>query len=327
MAPSAGKIYPMKLYLVTPKGFFAYNPEEHSLEEILNRDIRAKLATAALRQKVVADAPCDVLIAGSIRKLAARSGNKARRFMLLEAGHIAQNIQLQAVSLKLGTVPVTTFDTKQVRKVCTLPANLEPLYIICVGYPVEPGIGEGAEQEKQAREMTRPRVKRAALIIARENFRDEELFETRRELEMAGVQTVVASTRVGPITGMLGARAEAVVLVSQLRVDDFDAIVFIGGTGAREYFSSLVALNIVREAANKGKVLAAICIAPTVLANAGVLRGVRATSFSSERDKLRQAGAVYTGVPVERDGFIITASGPRASSQFGRAIAEAVAGR
>jgi len=95
--------------------------------------------------------------------------------------------------------------------------------------------------------------------------------------------------------------------------------------GAKEYFDSPVALGIAREAAHKRKVLAAICIAPTVLANAGVLNGVRATSFLSERDRLQQAGAIYTGVPVERAGLIITGSGPMAAVPFGQAIVDALA--
>ena len=127
---------------------------------------------------------------------------------------------------------------------------------------------------------------------------------------------------------MLGGVAEAKILVNQLRVDDFDAIIFIGGSGAAaEYFDNPVALNIAREAARKRKVLAAICIAPTVLANAGVLTGVRATSLLSERDRLVQAGAIYTGARVERDRFIITASDPAAAALFGQAIVDTLAGR
>jgi len=141
------------------------------------------------------------------------------------------------------------------------------------------------------------------------------------------VQTVIASSRTGLVRGMLGGGAEARILVNDIVVDDYDAIIFVGGPGASEYFNSPVALNIAREAANKQKILAAICIAPTVLANAGVLKGVTATSFLSERVRLIRAGARYTGAPVERDGLIITASGPMAAIQFGRAIAEALAGR
>ena len=221
----------------------------------------------------------------------------------------------------LGSVPVGGFDARDISRICRLPANREPIYVICVGYPLAQTTTEaGPGQQSTA-------TKRAVLIVAGENFRDEELFETKRVLDAAAVQTVIASTKTGFIRGMLGNIAETGILVDQLRVDDYDAIIFIGGSGAAEYFENPVALNIAREAVSKGKILAAICIAPTVLANAGVLTGVRATSFLSEREKLVQGGAVYTGVPVERDRFIITGSGPAASVQFGKAVADALAGR
>ncbi len=319
-APSAGAVYPIELYFATPEGLFVYRPAQHSLEEILNQDVRGRLGA-------VANAPCDIIVAGSVRKLAVKFRKEARRYMLLEAGHIAQNIQLQAVCLGLGSVTIGGFDIRGVRKVCRLPKDLEPLYIICVGYPAGQAPTTIGEEEKEARRTDAAKAKRAVLITARENFRDEELFETRRVLDAAGVETVIASSRTGPIRGMLGNIAEARILVNQLRVDDYDAIIFIGGLGAAEYFDNPVALSIAREAAHKRKVLAAICIAPTVLANAGVLRGVRATSFLSERERLQQAGAIYTGVPVERAGLIITGSGPMAAVPFGQAIADALAGR
>jgi len=326
-APSAGALYPIKLYCATPEGMFVYNPQQHSLEETFSADIRGSLAIAALRQEVVANAACDIIVAGSTRKVAAKYGDRARRFMLLEAGHIAQNIQLQAVCLELGSVTVGAFDINQVRKVCKLPIDLEPIYIICVGYPADQDVRQRPEEQSRDRTTDTARAKRAVLIIASQNFRDEELFETKRVLDQAGVQTVIASSRTGLIRGMLGAIAEASILVSELRVDDYDAIIFVGGLGVVEYFDSPVALNIARQAANKRKVLAAICLAPTVLANAGVLNGLRATSFLSEQIQLQNAGARYTGVPVERAGLIITASGPAVASQFGQAIAEALAGR
>jgi len=319
-APSAGAIYPIELYFATPEGLFVYRPDQHSLEETLNQDVRGRLGA-------VANAPCDIIVAGSERKLAAKFRKEARKYMLLEAGHIAQNIQLQAVCLGLGSVTIGGFDIRSVRKVCKLPKTLEPLYIICVGYPAGQIVPAGGEEEKEARKTERPKAKRAVLIAARENFRDEELFETRRVLAAAGVETVIASTTIGAIRGMLGNIAEAAILVNQVRVDDYDAIIFIGGLGAKEYFDNPVALSIAREAAHKRKVLAAICIAPTVLANAGVLNGVRVTSFLSEQDKLVQAGAIYTGVPVERDRFIITGSGPMAAVLFGQAVADTLAGR
>ncbi len=317
-APSAGAIYPITLYFATDEGLFVYDPAEHSLEEVFRGDLRGRLTAAALRQNAVAQAGCDCVIAGSVRKVAAKYGSQARRYILLEAGHVAQNILLQATALDLAAVPIGGFDIKAVGRVCRLDNQAEPLYIIAVGYPA------GAVAVKLGRATDKTGAGKAVLIIAGENFRDEELFKTKRQLEDAGINTVTASTRTGLIRGMLGGTAEATVTLDGLDVDDYDAIVFIGGTGAAAYFGNFNALKIAREAAAKKKVLAAICIAPTILANAGLLQHVKATSFSSERARLIRAGAIYTGVAVERDGLIITGSGPGAAELFGRTIAEAV---
>ena len=126
---------------------------------------------------------------------------------------------------------------------------------------------------------------------------------------------------------MFGRRTKATILLKDISVDDYDAIIFIGGLGAQEYFDNPVALDIARQTVEKQKVLAAICIAPAILANADLIDGVRVTGFISEQPRLEGAGAIYTGVPVEWDGLIITASGPPAAVQFGRAIAEAIASR
>jgi len=320
-APSAGATYPIELYFVTEDGLFVYQPQQHSMEQITEQDIRNDLAATISTPEVVANAGCNIVIAGSSRKVATQFRDKAKTFMLLEAGHIAQNIHLQAVSLGLGSVAIGNFDSRNLDRVCRLQRNLEPIYIICVGYQAP------EETPSISTEQTIAGIRRAVLIVASNNFREEELFETKRALEAAGVQTAIASSRVGIVRGMLGNTAEARIPLNQLRVSDYNAIVFIGGTGAFEYFDNPVALNIAREALNRRKILAAICVAPTILSNAGVLTGVRATSFISERERLVQGGAIYTGAPVERDGLIITSSGPLAAGQFGMAIADAIAGR
>jgi len=317
-APSAGETYPIDLYFATPEGLFVYRPAEHSLEQTSDQDIRSGLAAAASMQESVAMAGCDIIVAGSVRKLTSQFREKARTYMLLEAGHIAQNIQLQAVCLDLGSVTIGGFNSRDVSRTCRLTRGLEPLYIICVGYPIEQAAAEALQEDTGA--------KRAALIVASQNFRDEEFFETKRALDAAAVQTVIASTRIGIIRGMLGI-AEANILVGQLRVEDYDAIIFIGGPGAVEYAANPAALNLAREAVRQRKILAAIDTAPTILANAGVLAGVRATSFFSERNRLILAGAVYTGIPVEQDRLIITGRDPGAAILFGRAVADALTGR
>jgi len=320
-APSAGAIYPIELLFATQDGLFVYRPSDHSLLQNGDQDIRNMLAGATSMAESVAGAGCDIIVAGAVRKLTSQYKEKARTFLHMEAGHIAQNIQLQAVCLGLGSVTVGGFDSKEVRKVCKLSRYLEPLYIICVGHPAGEGtMGTNNGQAGAA-------GKKAALIIGSQNFQDVELFETKRILDAALVQTVIASTRTGVIQGVLGNVAEASIPVNRLKVDDYDAIIFIGGPGAAEYANNPAIMNMVRETVRKGKVLGAIGVAPTILANANVLAGIRATSFLSERDRLLQAGAIYTVFAVERERSIITATGPDAAVQFGRVITNALAGR
>lgn len=317
-APSAGSIYPVELLFATQEGLFVYQPAEHSLEQVSDQDIRLALTRDGKAQESAAEAACDIIVTGSVRKLADQFKDNARSFMLMEAGHVAQNIQLQAVCLGLGSVTLGSFDSQGVRKVCSLSRGLEPIYIIPVGYPAGQGTpGAGALSAAG---------KKAVLIIASQNYQDAELFETKRVLDAAQVQTFIAGPRRGVIRGQLGGAAEATILVSRLAVNEYDAIIFIGGPGAAEYFANPAALNIAREAVRSGKVLGAIGIAPSILANANVLAGVQATSLLSEQPRLIQAGAVFTGLAVQRERLIITAVGPEAAPLFGKAITDTLAG-
>lgn len=100
---------------------------------------------------------------------------------------------------------------------------------------------------------------------------------------------------------------------------------FVGGAGSREYFNNPVAHKIAQDTLIQSKVLGAICIAPVILANAGLLKGKKATVFNSEINTIKAKGANYTGNPVEEDEKIITAIGPEAAYEFGNKIVEAIA--
>ncbi len=314
-------VSPIQLHLATQEGVFVYQPEDNSLEQTVYQDIRGALATAvAPMSDSVASAGCTFIIAAPTRRLSAQRGNNSRKSMYLQAGHMAQNIRLQATCLDLGSLTISDFNTRNVNTTCRLPRNIEPLYIICVGYPASL-----STQETDNGQTTE--LKRAALIVPSANFRDEEFFETIKALDAAGVQRVVASTRTGIIRGMLGGSFEANALVNQLKVDDFDALIFIGGTGVLEYVYNPAALNLIREAFDKRKIIAATSTAPSILANAGILKGVKVTSYITEREVLTQIGAVYTGTPVEQDMKIITCSSPDAAIPFTRALLDAITGR
>jgi SagB-type dehydrogenase family enzyme len=327
-APSAGALYPIDLYFSTTDGLFVYRPANHSMEQVIAQDIKPKLMEVMGGPEAVATAGCNIIVAGSSRKLSERFRDKSKTYMLLEAGHIAQNIQLQAVCLGLGSVTIGGMDSRQTSRVCRLPTGYEVLYVIPVGHPgTQTTPGTDQDSTTPTENAVQATGKTALFIVPSQGFQDDELFQAKRALDLSGVRTVIASRKAGPVQGMLGNQAQAMLALNQVRVEDFDAIIFVGGPGAEEYFEDPLARSIAREAVRNKKILGATSIAPTILAGAGVLTGVRVTGFVSEKEKLQQAGAIYMGLPVERDGNIITSSGPMASPDFARALAAALAGR
>lgn len=164
---------------------------------------------------------------------------------------------------------------------------------------------------------------RILMVIAPNNFRDEEFQEPKKVLESAGHQITVANSTGTESKGMLGAIVKPDIRLDQANSDDYDAIIFVGGTGASVYFNDSRALNLAKEFNEKGKIVAAICIAPSILVNAGILNGKKATSYPSERNNINSVGT-YTGSQVEKDGNIITGYGPNAAKEFGEKILEAL---
>ena len=167
-------------------------------------------------------------------------------------------------------------------------------------------------------------MKNVLMVIAQQMFRDEEYAEPKEVLERRGVTVVTASEQVGPCSGKLGMSAEATERVADVDALDYDAVIFVGGAGASAYFDDLAAHALARTALDNGRVVAAICVAPSTLAHAGMLDGVHATAYESQRADLIEHGALWAGRPVVVDGRIITASGPAAARDFGEAIAEAI---
>ncbi len=162
--------------------------------------------------------------------------------------------------------------------------------------------------------------KSVAMIIAPENFRDEELRQPLKIFRDAGLSVTVFSKSVKPAKGMLGFSCTPDKPLSALDVASFDAIVFVGGSGAKTYWDDPLSHGICKAAVAQHKVLAAICIAPVILARAGVLEGKKATVWPATKNKLSAKGAGYVSQPVVTDGRIVTADGPRSAAPFARAI-------
>jgi SagB-type dehydrogenase family enzyme len=131
-APSAAAQNNVHLYVASAEGFFEYLPSGHKLQKLSDQDLRSKLSA----QQSVNQAPTVLLIAGENERAVAKYGQeKGIRFVILEAGHVAQNVLLQATALGLGTVPVGGIEPKDVQKAASLPAQYNAIYLIPVGHP------------------------------------------------------------------------------------------------------------------------------------------------------------------------------------------------
>lgn len=140
-APSAGALYPLETYAVIgnvpdmESGVYRYDPDRNRLEPGVSGDVRRELASAALGQDFIAEAPVTIVFSGVYGRTATRYGERAERYVHIEAGHAAQNLSLQAVALGFGTVPVGAFRDDNVAAVLDLAEEETPLYILPVGRP------------------------------------------------------------------------------------------------------------------------------------------------------------------------------------------------
>ena len=167
-------------------------------------------------------------------------------------------------------------------------------------------------------------MKKIVMIIAPEMFRDEELLIPKQHFEGKGIKVVVASTKRGPCRGSRGAVVDSELTLNELKVQDFDAILFVGGGGTPLIRKEERALGIAREAVSLGKVAGAICWGTTTLAKAGVLEGKNATvwvgpdqEFGMSTDEyIRSKGALYVAKGVVVDGKIATADGPAHAKEW-----------
>ena len=166
-------------------------------------------------------------------------------------------------------------------------------------------------------------MKKVLMVLAPKKFKDPEFFEPKEILEKAGIKVLTACSEGGFSESKLGVRVKIDVKLGEVKVEDYDALIFIGGSGSSVYFNDKTALNLAKKFHSEGKIVGAICIAPTILANAGVLNGKRATAFETEKENIAAVGT-YTDAEVEVDGKIITAKWPTAAKEFGRAIAKAL---
>jgi len=141
-APSAGALYPMDVYAVVGQnsvvqidaGVYRYEPRAHMLALVTNQDLRDRVARAAISQMWMANAPINLVITAEYSRVIGKYGKRGIRYAQIEAGHIGQNLFLQAEAVGLKAGIVGAFHDKEVAEVMKLPRSYEPLLIMPIGY-------------------------------------------------------------------------------------------------------------------------------------------------------------------------------------------------
>lgn len=163
------------------------------------------------------------------------------------------------------------------------------------------------------------------LIIATDGFEQSELLGPKGNLEDAGIETTVASLDDGEIKGWQdkdwGKSVSVDLTVDEVSTGDYDALMLPGG----QMNPDILRMNdrvieLVREFNDAGKPVAAICHAPWLLAEAGILDGKTVTGWPSIRTDLKNAGAQVHDCEVAVDGNLITSRNPDDIPAFSKAL-------
>jgi SagB-type dehydrogenase family enzyme len=147
-APSAGALYPLETYVVAngvedlPRGIYRYRPAGHSLEAVREGDFSRQVSLAALGQEMVARAPVVLLLSAVFERCRVKYRERSYRYILMECGHVAQNVYLAATSMGLSACAVAAFLDDDLNGLLGLDGEEEAaLYLVCVGRPE----GQGAQ--------------------------------------------------------------------------------------------------------------------------------------------------------------------------------------
>lgn len=138
-APSAGALYPLELFLVVgnvkdlESGIYHYNIPSGNLILYKKGDFRKELAVAAVDQEWVENAAMDIVVCAIYERTTKKYGDRGKRYVHIEVGHVGQNIYLQAESLNIGVVVIGAFYDDMVQKILEVEEEVKPLYIISVG--------------------------------------------------------------------------------------------------------------------------------------------------------------------------------------------------
>jgi len=141
-APSAGALYPIETYIIVnnvkniAQGVYHYNIESHHLEEIKKGDYRSEITEAALNQSMCYDAAAVFIWTAIFNRSKCKYGQRAYRYIYLDAGHIAENLALSATSINLATCQIAALYDDEVNQIIDIDGVTEStIYLSVVGIP------------------------------------------------------------------------------------------------------------------------------------------------------------------------------------------------
>jgi SagB-type dehydrogenase family enzyme len=138
-APSAGALYPIEVSVATGEGLRRYVPEEGRTVVLTSEDRRPHIANATGGQDAALHAPALFVISGIVARTAEKYGDRAERYVQMEAGHVCQNLLLEAIGLGFGAVPLGAFSDDDLRTALGVDDDELPLYVVPVGHPAVEG--------------------------------------------------------------------------------------------------------------------------------------------------------------------------------------------
>ncbi|MGD0283516.1 MAG: DJ-1 family glyoxalase III [Dissulfurispiraceae bacterium] len=163
-------------------------------------------------------------------------------------------------------------------------------------------------------------------VLLADGFEEVEAMAIVDILRRADITVVIAGLHTGHIESARHVKVIPDTTIDAIHADNFDMLVLPGGQpGADNLNADQRVKGLVREFHDKGKLTGAICAAPYVLANAGVLEGRQVTAYPTYENRL--GNARYMDENVVSDGHILTSKGPGTALQFGIAIVEKLIGR
>ena len=172
-------------------------------------------------------------------------------------------------------------------------------------------------------------MKKVLLVIAGDRFQSREYQDTKKQIEAAGIKVVTISDAEHEALDHKGNPVPVDFTISKVHPREYDGLFLIGGPGAPEHLNIPELHKLLAEFFALGKPYGAICISPRILAHIDLLKGKKATSWDGDGNAktfFEERGVQFVDEPVVIDGVVVTANGPEASVNFGKAIVELIQG-